>query len=91
MEQILYRTYALEKSHFRTKLSLAACITFLSLNIVCIGFPILREKINSLKEFRVVTMEPFSVQLMEAIAQKCSKTMLGKNWMNVLGHIHTKM
>ena len=72
-KQILYRTYVLQNSHFWTKLPLAACGTFLFSKFVCTWLLILHARIQSLKESGVVAMESFSIELIEVIAQKCSK------------------
>ena len=72
MEQILYRTYVIQNSHFWAKLSLSACETFLSLNLVCIWCPIFNARVQSFKESRTVTMESFSTELIEAITHRCS-------------------
>ena len=72
VEQILYRTYVIQNSHFWAKLSLSACGTFLSLNLVCIWCPIFNARVQSFKESRTVTMESFSTELIEAITHRCS-------------------
>ena len=72
VEQILYRTYVIQNSHFWAKLSLSACGTFLSLNLVCIWCPIFNARVQSFKESRAVTMESFSTELIEAITHRCS-------------------
>ena len=72
-KQILYRT--LQISHFKTKLPLAACGTFLFSNFVRTWLLILYARIQSLKESAVVAMESFSTELIEVIVHKYSKKM----------------
>ena len=72
-KQILYRTYALQNSHFWTKLPLAACGAFLFSKFVCTLLVILHARIQYLKEPQVVAMESLSIELIEAIVRKCSK------------------
>ena len=71
-EQILYRTYVPQNSHFKAKLTLTVCEFFLS-KFVYIQFLILYLRIQSLKEFRGVAMKSLLVELIEATVHKCSK------------------
>ena len=52
---------------------MAAWGTFLFSKFVCTRLLILHARIQSLKEFGVVAMESFSIQLIEFIVHKCSK------------------
>ena len=77
--QILCRTYVLQNSHFWTKLPMVACGTFLFSKFVFISFLILHARTQFLKESRVVAMESFSIELIEAIVHKCSKKRCFRN------------
>ena len=68
MEEILYRTYILQNSHFWAREPLATCGTFPFFNFVSIWLPILHARIQSLKESRVVTMESISIEHIELIS-----------------------
>ena len=70
---MLYRTHVLQNSHFWTKLPLATCETFLFSKFVCTWLLILHARIQSLKKSRVIAMESFSTELLEAIIHKCSR------------------
>ena len=63
-KQILYRIYVLQSNHFWAKLPLAGCRTWSELELhmhLISNFNASRKQ--SLKESRVVTMEPFSIEL----------------------------
>ena len=70
-EQILYRTYALQKNYFWTKLALAGCGTFF-FSIFCIWFLILQTRIQSFEKSREVVTESFLNEVAETIVHKCS-------------------
>ena len=89
-EQILYRTHVLQNSRFCAKLPLTACETFHFSTFVCIWCLILRARIQSLKESRVVAMESFSIELIEAIVHKCFKKVAFKILKELKKNTHTK-
>ena len=88
-KQVLCRTYVLQSSHFWTKLPLPPCGTFIFSKFVCIWLLTLHARIQFLKESRVVAMESFSIELIEAIVHKCSKKRFFQNIGGTYKKTHT--
>ena len=86
---MLCRSYVYHNSHFWTKLPLAANGTFLFSKFVCTWLLILHVRMQYWKTSRVTAMESFSIELIEAIVQKCSKKRCFRNIGGTYKKTHT--